>query len=99
MRLHVPGRIAPSLDQHAAWERTRTGRLVCPRRGAAVDLRVPGVDAGTVARVITTLPFDRLYFYGDELPLHVSAGPEACRACFELRGVASGRRVPRKWVP
>jgi hypothetical protein len=88
----VPGRIAPRLDQHASCEIDSTGRLVCPRRGAAVDLFVKGHPATEVARWIAAhTPYDRLYLYGDERPIHVSYGPEANCVAFEKVG-----RVPRR---
>ena len=94
---HIPGRIAPALDQHAGSELNRAGRLVCARRGQACDVRVAGVAATDVARFIAqNLPFDRLYLYGDDRPLHVSIGPDDSRAVYRLELLASGRRVPRR---
>ena len=75
-RLVVKG-VAHELDQHAAQERTRTGRLVCSRGGAAVDFIVADEDMAEVADwIVKTLPFDRLYFYSPDRPIHVSYGPE-----------------------
>jgi hypothetical protein len=92
---HIRARIAPRLDQHAGCELGRTGRLVCGRRGQAVDLIVPGVPSHLVARWIAAeTPFDRLYFYGRDRPLHVSVGPDDSRAVVWMRGVGEGRRVP-----
>jgi len=76
----IPARIAPALDQHAACELNRLGRPVCPRQGAAVDFIVEDEDMVEVARWIALhLPFDRMYVYGPERPLHVSHGPDASR--------------------
>ena len=70
---HIPKRISPPHDQHASFERNTRGGLVCARGGAACDLRVPGVGTFAVARWIRdTLPFDRMYLYGDDRPLHLS---------------------------
>ena len=92
---HVHGRIAPGLDQHAAHERNRKGGLVCTRGGAAVDLRLPGMDAVEVARWIArSLAFDRMYLYGNDRPLHVSFGPERTGAIWTLRPVRGNYRVP-----
>ncbi|OHB26295.1 MAG: hypothetical protein A2790_20240 [Phenylobacterium sp. RIFCSPHIGHO2_01_FULL_69_31] len=88
-------RIAPRLDQHAGYERNRTGALICPRGGQAADFRVPGVPASRVAlHLAETTPFDRIYFYGDDRPLHVSIGPQNARQIVELR-VRNQRLVPR----
>lgn len=92
----IPARIDPRRDQHACHERNRAGRLVCERLGAAVDLLVEDEDMGEVARwIVEHTPFDRLYFYGADLPVHVSHGPEQARQIVEMRLTRDGRRVPR----
>lgn len=91
-------RIAPHLDQHASCEVRQNGRLLCDRRGAAVDFLVEYEDMLEVVRWIKqNCQFDRIYFYGRQRPIHVSVGPEASRAVFELRET-NGRRVPRAMV-
>ncbi|HQV23956.1 MAG TPA: DNA phosphorothioation-associated putative methyltransferase, partial [Agitococcus sp.] len=37
---HIKGRIAPKLDQHAAYEKNKKNEYICPRLGAAVDFIV-----------------------------------------------------------
>ena len=94
---HIRERIAPKLDQHAGSELDRNGRLLCPRRGQAVDLQVAGVPTDQVmAWIRAQLPFDRLYFYGIDRPLHVSVGPELKRQVVLMLPGPSGRRVPRR---
>ena len=92
----IKGRIAPKLDQHAGCERDRRDQLVCDRAGAAVDFLVVDEDMREVAQwILEHCPFDRMYFYGHDRPLHVSAGPAHSREAFEM--IASGtRRIPRK---
>ncbi len=94
--------VAPELDQHAAHERTRTGRFVCNRRGAAVDFIVQDENMAEVAEWIAkTLPYDRLYFYGPDRPLHVTYGPEHKRDFITVRE-HGGRRIPsapRRRIP
>jgi hypothetical protein len=91
---HLNGRIAPALDQHAGHERRPSGALICSRLGQAVDLKCPGVPAPMLARFIAeNTPFDRLYLYGSDRPLHVSCGPQESRAIFRMRPVAS-RLIP-----
>lgn len=73
----IPGRIAPRLDQHAAHEKRRNGRYVCSRLGSACDFLVEDEGMLEVAQwIVLNTRFDRLYFYGDSLPIHVSVGPE-----------------------
>ncbi len=92
----IPGRIDPKLDQHAAHERNQRGLPICPRLGAAVDFIVEDEDMREVARwVAANTPFDRLYFYGPGLPIHLSYGPDHSRQIVEMRSTAAGRLVPR----
>ncbi len=92
----IPGRIDPKLDQHAAHERNRRGLPICPRLGAAVDFIVDDEDMLEVARwVVANTPFDRLYFYGSDLPIHVSFGPDHSRQVVRMVPATGGRLVPR----
>ena len=91
----IEGRIAPPLDQHASHELNRLGRPVCRRLGAAADFHVQGVSSRALGRwIVRECGFDRLYFYGDERPLHVSVGPDGARSIVEMRRYPSGRVVP-----
>ena len=95
MRL-VPGRIDSTRDQHAGHELKADGTPICPRLGQAADFRVEGVCSGRIARWIAErLPFDRIYFYGVDRPLHVSVGPEEKRMLVTMLTSAGGRRVPQ----
>ena len=92
----IPGRIDPKRDQHAAHERNRLGNPVCQRLGAAVDFIIADEDMLEVARWLAmNTPFDRLYFYGADKPIHVSYGPEHSRQVVTMRPGPSGRLVPR----
>ena len=72
----IPGRIAPSRDQHAACELNRRNNPICKRLGAAADFIVEYESMLEVAQwIVSNLPFDRLYYYGDDKPIHVSFGP------------------------
>ena len=76
----IPGGIAPKLDQHAACEAGPRGSSICARKGAAVDLLVEYEDMRDVAQWIAAhCAFDRLYFYGNDRPIHVSYGPAHVR--------------------
>ena len=92
----ITGRIDPKRDQHAAHEVNRRGKPICPRLGAAVDFIVEDESMLEVARWVTVnTPFDRLYFYGDTLPIHVSYGPDQSRQVVWMKPGPSGRLVPR----
>ncbi len=53
---------------------------------------------GTIAKyIVKHSPFDRLYFYGRNKPLHVSIGPENSQFIqYMLPSQKSGRRYPSK---
>jgi hypothetical protein len=44
---------------------------------------------------VANTPFDRLYFYGIKLPVHVSFGPNHDRQIVRMIAAPSGRLVPR----
>ncbi len=92
----IPGRIDPKRDQHAAHELNRRGNAVCPRLGAAVDFVVEDESMLEVAQwIVTNTPFDRLYFYGDDKPIHVSFGPDDSRQVVRMVAGKSSKLVPR----
>ncbi len=94
---HIKKQVAPKLDQHAAHELNTHKNLICPRLGAAVDFIVEDENMREVADWIAqNTPFDRLYFYGENRPIHVSYGPEQKGEYVDLVITASGRQVPRK---
>ena len=87
--------IAPRLDQHAGAEVTRGGRQVCERGGQAVDICVHGHTADAlVERLLEATEFDRLYIYGLDRPVHVSAS-QSPRRQIVLMLPRVGRTVPR----
>lgn len=89
-----PG-IAPELDQHAGYELDAQGARICPRDGIAVDLYVPGQPSGSIRDwILARLPFDRIYSYADDRPLHLSWAPEPVGQVVEMRAAAGGRLVP-----
>lgn len=89
---HIRAGIAPTLDQHAGSEHSPRGVPLCDRGGQACDLRVPGVSAFEVARWLrASLPFDRMYLYGEGRALHVSFGP--ANGAFAYAMVRRARRV------
>jgi len=92
----IPGRIDPKRDQHAAHEQNRRGNPVCERLGAAVDFIVDDKNMLEVAQwIVANTPFDRLYFYGDDAPLHVSYGPDQSRQVVLMSAGKSGKQIPR----
>jgi hypothetical protein len=76
------GIATPSLDQHMAHELNRNGRYFCDRLGAACDFRILDLPSDALVDWIVAqgLPFDSLYFYGADRPIHISYGPQHKRA-------------------
>jgi DNA phosphorothioation-associated putative methyltransferase len=94
---HIKKRVAPKLDQHAAHERNSKSNLICPRLGAAVDFIVEDENMREVADWIAeNTPFDRLYFYGENRPIHVSFSAEPKGETIDLVMTDNGRQIPRK---
>ncbi len=92
----IPGRIDPKRDQHVAHELSRRGNPVCARLGAAVDFVIDDESMLEVAQwVVANTPFDRLYFYGDDKPVHVSFGPNHDRQIVRMATGKAGRLIPR----
>ena len=88
--------IAPRLDQHASHELSAAGKRICDREGAACDFRVQGVDSLVVAQwLVANTSFDRMYYYGGDRPIHVSAAVDPKGQCVLIRrDPSSGRVIP-----
>ena len=72
------GRVSPVLDQHMAHEVNRNRRYYCSRLGAACDFKLVDLpsDGLVTWMLMQDLPFDSLYFYGPDRPIHISYGPQ-----------------------
>lgn len=90
--------IAPNLDQHACHELNTKGKLICHRLGAAVDFTVdamPNQMDVVAVWIAENLTFDRIYYYGQSRPLHISYGPEMNQfAQLMNTNKITGRRTP-----
>jgi len=79
IKKYSPGDMAPELDQHAAFEVNSKDNRICKRDGAACDIVVKGYENQmhlVATFIIKQLPFDRLYFYGSDRPIHITFGPD-----------------------
>lgn len=72
------GRVDPSRDQHMAHEMNRSGKYYCDRLEAACDFRIVNLESDLLVEWILEqrLPFDSLYFYGSDRPIHISYGSQ-----------------------
>lgn len=96
-----PKPTTPSIDQHCAYELNTRGKLINKRGGAAVDIRVDGLDALSCAKWIrSNLTFDRLYFYGKDSSLHISYNQHNSGLAYQLlRNPRTGRLYPKALKP
>ena len=91
--------IAPELDQHAAYELNSREKRICERGGMACDFIIPNEPASKVAVwVVENCPFDRLYFYGENRPLHVSFSNSPAREICWMKTSTTGRRQPYRYT-
>lgn len=95
---YITSRVAHHLDQHASFERNTNNKQICSRGGAACDFIVDDEDMGDVADwIIKFLPYDRLYFYGSDKPLHVSYSEKGERKAYRMVQTEGGRLMPRRY--
>ncbi|WP_062270706.1 hypothetical protein [Endozoicomonas arenosclerae] len=94
----LPG-IAPKLDQHAGYELNSKGKRICERGGMACDFMVRDTPSSQVALwIVENCPFDRLYFYGDDRPIHVSHSRTLQKEICWMKQTRFGRRQPRRYT-
>lgn len=95
------GRVAPHLDQHIAHEVNKNGKYYCQRLGAACDFLISAASSHEVIDWIIAerLPFDSLYFYGSDRPIHISYGPQHKRDIwtFNINGQPTKKGIEH-WV-
>lgn len=68
------GRVSPDIDQHMAHEMNKNGKYYCQRLGAACDFCIAGEKSDRIIDwiLLQKLPFDSLYYYGADRPIHIS---------------------------
>jgi DNA phosphorothioation-associated putative methyltransferase len=92
----ITGRISPELDQHAAHEKKRSGKLICARLGAACDFLVEDEDMEDVAAwLYENINIDRIYIYGPNKPIHVSYSTNGAGEVIRMIQTPTGKQVPR----
>jgi hypothetical protein len=95
------GRVDPLRDQHLDHEKNRRDKYYCVRLGAACDFRILDTSSDFLVSWIVEqkLPFDSLYFYGKERPIHLSYGPCHRRAIwtFTPQGTPTQKGI-EKWL-
>ena len=95
------GRVDPSRDQHMAHEKNRNGKYYCNRLGAACDFRIVGLESDRLVEWILEqrLPFDSLYYYGRDRPIHISYAPQQRQNIWTFTdGGVPTRKGIEKWI-
>jgi hypothetical protein len=84
-----------------AHEKNRNGRYYCNRLGAACDFRIVELESDRLVEWILEqrLPFDSLYYYGSDRPIHISYGLQHKRDIwtFTGKGVPTRKGIER-WL-
>jgi hypothetical protein len=97
IRKKNPSGTAPELDQHAASEFNSRENQISKRSGSACDFFIKNYSMADISRfIVNNLDFDRLYFYGDNRPIHVSISDKPVRHLQIMCESSSGRRYPGK---
>lgn len=92
-----PAGTAPIIDQHASCELNQQGKLICERGGASCDFTVRNRLVSEVTRfIVKNLNFDRVYYYGEHRPLHVSVSDYPVKHLQVMQESRKGRRYPGK---
>jgi hypothetical protein len=89
----------PSIDQHAASELNNAANKICKRHGLACDFTVNGYEKRmdeVMKFIVNSLDFDKIYYYGESRPIHVSVGEKAEKHLQIMNVSDKGRRIPGK---
>jgi len=89
----------PSIDQHTASELNNANNHICKRHGSACDFFINGFENKmdqVMLFIVKNLDFDKIYYYGNDRPLHVSVGNKPEKHLQIMNVSANGRRIPGK---
>jgi hypothetical protein len=94
---HASTGTAPQLDQHAVCELNSKNNEISKRAGSACDFIVPNQSMAEITRfIVKNLRFDRIYYYGDNRPIHVSISDTPVKHLQIMCESSNGRRYPGK---
>ncbi|TRX56699.1 hypothetical protein [Thalassomonas sp. M1454] len=94
-----PAGTSPSIDQHACHDLNLKNNRITKRDGAACDFFIEQYKdkMDKIALYICNhLPFDKLYYYGNNRPIHVSFNVEPSKHLQVIGTSKNGRRIPGK---
>jgi hypothetical protein len=88
-----PANTSRAGDQHAGCELNSRGNPYCRRLGMSYDFKAGRTGSKAIAAWIhDKTEFDRLYWYGNDRPIHVSVGPDNSRRLWSAPH-SGGRRA------
>jgi hypothetical protein len=94
---HSSSGTAPQLDQHAVCELNSKNNEISKRTGSACDFIVSNQSMAEITRfIVKNLSFDRIYYYGDNRPIHVSISDTPVKHLQIMCESSAGRRYPGK---
>lgn len=89
----------PTIDQHSASELNNANNHICKRHGIACDFFINGFENKmdqVMLFIVKNLDFDKIYYYGNDRPIHVSVGNKSEKHLQIMNVSANGRRIPGK---
>ena len=93
---NISKNIYPKLDQHSSCEKYANGKFICDRLGAAIDFIIEDQSMLAISQwICLNTNFDRIYFYGDDKPIHVSHGPDNSRQIVIMREFKKNKKIPK----
>ncbi|MBT3850301.1 hypothetical protein HOF60_03430, partial [bacterium] len=87
----------PPIDQHSSSEKNSAGNQICKRGGMACDFMVKDHKNKVpliIEFIVSNLDYDKIYYYGNNRPLHVSVNSEPEKHLQIMNMSEHG-----KWVP
>ena len=84
-----------------AYEKNRNGKYYCDRLGDACDFRIIGMESDRLMEWILEqqLPFDSLYYYGSDRPIHISYAPQQRQSVWTFtNGGVPTRKSIEQWI-
>jgi hypothetical protein len=87
----------PPIDQHSSYEKNSAGGQICKRGGMACDFIVKGQQDNVpqiIQFIVSNLDYDKIYYYGNNRPLHVSVNSKPEKHLQIMNLSENGKRIP-----
>jgi len=87
----------PPIDQHSSYEKNSAGNQICKRGGIACDFMVKDHQDNVpqiIQFIVGNLDYDKIYYYGNNRPLHVSVNSKPEKHLQIMNLTENGKRIP-----